>query len=71
MSTRYNYSKLIKNLFNQNYNDKNNLIEKEITNINYSKVYILNNKTIENIYKKVQKMMYNFYLKLTKIVHVQ
>lgn len=70
MSTRYNYSNLIKNLFYENYNSKNNLIN----NLNKNKVYILDDKTIENIekiYQKAEQIIYNFYLKFTKIVHVQ
>ncbi len=84
MSCRYNYSNLIKNLFNENYNIKNDLIDKEINNLNKNKVYILDNKTIENIekicryinfieniYQNAEQIIYNFYLKLTKIVHAQ
>ncbi len=84
MSTRYNYSNLIKNLFYENYNNKNNLIDKEIDNLNNNKVYILDNKTIENIekiskyinfieniYQNLEQIICNFYFKLFKKVPVQ
>ena len=87
MINRYNYSYLIKTLLNNN--KQNEIIQEDIKNeinnekIN-NKVYILDDKTIENIekiskyinfleniYQKIEQIIYNFYFRLTKKVPVQ
>ena len=87
MINRYNYSYLIKTLLNNN--KQNEIIQEDINNeinnekIN-NKVYILDDKTIENIekiskyinfleniYQKIEQIIYNFYFRLTKKVPVQ
>ena len=90
MITRYNYSSLIKTLFN---NIDNNIDNKEIIKIanpyklnyetlNNEKLYILDDKIIENIekickyinffeniYQKTKQTIYNFYFRSTKKDH--
>lgn len=90
MFNRYNYSNLIKPLLNTNSSEYKEIIKTEELDkfntqvLNNKKLYILDDKIIENIekickyinffeniYEKTKQNIFYLYFKLTKKVHAQ